>query len=64
MTGTFSFNNRATLQEDELFMGALDSKFQDGLTLHRQGKIAEAQQIYLEVLRYDPHTYLLCVYLD
>jgi predicted O-linked N-acetylglucosamine transferase (SPINDLY family) len=42
------------LQEDELFMAALGSKFQDGLALHRQGKIAEAEHIYIEALRHDP----------
>src|SRR5262245_28163390 len=39
-------------------MAALDSRFQDGLNLHRQGKIAEAEQIYIEVLRYDPQHFL------
>jgi predicted O-linked N-acetylglucosamine transferase (SPINDLY family) len=43
-----------TLQEDELFMATSDSKFQDGLALHRQGKIAEAERIFIDVLRYDP----------
>ena len=35
-----------TLREDELLMAALDSKLQDGLALHRQGKIAEAERVY------------------
>ena len=35
-------------------MAALGSKFQDGLALHRQGKIAEAEHIYIEALRHDP----------
>ena len=40
--------------KNELFMAALGSKFQDGLALHRQGKIAEAEHIYIEALRHDP----------
>ena len=35
-------------------MAALGSKFEDGLALHRQGKIAEAEHIYIEALRHDP----------
>ena len=35
-------------------MAALDSKLQDGLALHRQGKIAEAERLFMEVLRHDP----------
>jgi predicted O-linked N-acetylglucosamine transferase (SPINDLY family) len=39
-------------------MAALGSKFQDGLALHRQGKIAEAEHIYIEALRHDPQHFL------
>ena len=53
-SGSFLFKIGDTLQEDELFMAALDSKLQDGLALHRQGKIAEAERVYMEVLRHDP----------
>jgi predicted O-linked N-acetylglucosamine transferase (SPINDLY family) len=35
-------------------MAVLDSKLQDGLALHRQGKIAEAERVYIEALRHDP----------
>ena len=35
-------------------MAAPNSKLQDGLALHRQGKIAEAERLFMEVLRHDP----------
>src|SRR5271169_1917592 len=58
LMGDRAVKSANTLQEDELFMAALDSKFQDGLALHRQGKIAEAEHIYIEVLKYDPQHFL------
>ena len=33
---------------------ALETKFKQGLALHQQGKLMEAEQIYLEVLRQQP----------
>jgi predicted O-linked N-acetylglucosamine transferase (SPINDLY family) len=39
-------------------MAALDSQFLDALALHRQGKIAEAEHNYIEVLKYDPEHFL------
>ena len=33
---------------------ALQAKFQQGLTLHQQGRLAEAEQAYVEVLRQEP----------
>ena len=50
-----------TLQEKP-FTAALQAKCQDGLALHRQGKIAEAEHIYLEVLQRDP-THFLALHL-
>ena len=41
---------------------ALQAKCQDGLVLHRQGKIAEAEHIYLQVLGWDP-THVLALHL-
>ena len=35
-------------------MAAPNSKLEDGLALHRQGKIAEAERLFMEVLRHDP----------
>jgi predicted O-linked N-acetylglucosamine transferase (SPINDLY family) len=35
-------------------MAAPNSKLQDGLALHRQGKITEAERLFMEVLRHDP----------
>ena len=49
------------LQEKPL-TAALQAKCQDGLALHRRGKIAEAEHIYLEVLRREP-THFLALHL-
>jgi predicted O-linked N-acetylglucosamine transferase (SPINDLY family) len=40
--------------QGELFSAELQAKCKDGLALHQQGKVAEAERIYLEVLKSDP----------
>ena len=39
-------------------MAALDSKLQNGIALHRRGKIAEAERVYIEMLRYEPQHFI------
>jgi predicted O-linked N-acetylglucosamine transferase (SPINDLY family) len=52
---------REALQEKPL-TAALQARCQDGLALHRQGELAEAEHIYLEVLKHEP-THFLALHL-
>ena len=49
-----SQDRRATPQIQNPVPGALQAKFQHGLALHQQGRFAEAEQAYEEVLRQEP----------
>ena len=47
-----------------LFWLKLQAKLNQGMALHRQGRLAEAEHIYGEVLRCEPGTLMRCICLE